>query len=290
MSELVSICIPTYNGEKFIEEALLSAVNQTYKNTEIIISDDNSKDDTLLIAYRLLEKYDIPYFIHKHCPNGIGANWNNCVKNANGAYIKFLFQDDILKPTCIEKMVEYINTSPELGLVYCKRDFLFENLNDNNQNWLDKYQNLHLYWNSFVIEDNKPIVGKELIGDLNFLSFPTNKIGEPIAVLFKREVYEKIGCFSEDLKQALDAEYWCRVMKYYSLNFIDETLVSFRLHQNQTSAINTKNKHDEAYVFFKSICKHLFWQLHKKNKIRCIKDMTYIGKIYKKIRGYVHGV
>ena len=80
---LVSICIPTFNGEAYLEECLHSAINQTYKNIEIIVSDDASKDRTLQIINEITSKTDIPIFIFKHQPNGIGANWNNCIKNAN---------------------------------------------------------------------------------------------------------------------------------------------------------------------------------------------------------------
>ena len=70
-SPLVSICIPTYNGQQFIAEAISSALAQTYKNLEIIVSDDASKDDTLSIIKNHTSKTQIPIHIFNHKPIGI---------------------------------------------------------------------------------------------------------------------------------------------------------------------------------------------------------------------------
>ena len=123
---LVSICIPTYNGEQFITEALNSAISQTYSNLEIVVSDDASNDATIEIIERFKKKTQIPISIYHHIPCGIGANWNNCVQNAKGEFIKFLFQDDILLPSCVEKMVQLAETKKTIGLVYCKRNFIYD--------------------------------------------------------------------------------------------------------------------------------------------------------------------
>ena len=60
---LTSICIPTYNGKEYIKECIDSAINQTYNNIEIIISDDNSQDNTIDISNKILEKTNIDYKI-----------------------------------------------------------------------------------------------------------------------------------------------------------------------------------------------------------------------------------
>lgn len=143
---IVSICIPIYNGEKYLEEALLSAINQTYSNIEIIISDDQSKDNSLIIAKELLEKSAIKYKMVSHLPPpGIGANWNNAIKHANGKYIKLLFQDDLLDLDCIEKMVNLAEQDEQIGLVFSKRKFIYNDTTANRE-WLAKYETLHHSW------------------------------------------------------------------------------------------------------------------------------------------------
>ena len=85
--DLISICIPTYNGENYILEALNSIKNQSYKNIEVIISDDNSNDKTLQICEKFKSEVDFPVYIYNHLPNGIGSNWNNCILKSKGDYI-----------------------------------------------------------------------------------------------------------------------------------------------------------------------------------------------------------
>lgn len=120
---LVSICIPTYNGQPFIRDALNSVVNNTYRLIEVVISDDGSCDQTIGIAANYLQEADIPYLIINHDHSSIGANWNNYLKNAKGDYIKFLCQDDLLESNCVEEMVKVLKNYEDVALVGCKRVF-----------------------------------------------------------------------------------------------------------------------------------------------------------------------
>ena len=80
MQPLVSILIPTHNGEAFLKEALESVNLQTYENCEVVISDDRSSDASLEIARKFLEVCRFETIIVSHEPKGIGENWNNCVR------------------------------------------------------------------------------------------------------------------------------------------------------------------------------------------------------------------
>ena len=124
-SPLVSICIPTYNGDIYIKECLNSAINQTYENIEIIISDDNSQDDTIDISSSILEKTKIDYkIINNNSSGSVADNWNNTIKNASGQYIKMLFQDDYLYPDCIKKMISLAENNHELEFIFSLIIFL----------------------------------------------------------------------------------------------------------------------------------------------------------------------
>src|SRR5690606_1321216 len=115
----------TYNGQKCLQEALDSVKNQTYKNIEVIISDDASKDSTMAICEHFKEKAKFPAHIYSHQPGGIGANWDHCIQRANGEFIKFLFQDDILEPNCVEEFVKLQHQTGE-NVFYCKRKLIDE--------------------------------------------------------------------------------------------------------------------------------------------------------------------
>ncbi|HEY9169188.1 MAG TPA: glycosyltransferase [Lutibacter sp.] len=270
MKPLVSICIPTYNGAAYIASAMELAISQTYPNLEIVVSDDASSDDTLKIIKSFQNKTNIPIHIYHHEPNGIGANWNHCVKQAEGDYIKFLFQDDLLEVNCISEMMEMALTDKSIGLVYCKRKFLYAVLTDKVKDFIAYYGNVHRYWESINLKQGV-LSGKVYLKDKQLLNSPKNKIGEPTNVLLKKECFIKVGYFSEVLQQALDSDYWYRVMKYYDVGFIDKTLVSFRLHEQQASSINKGRVLPDKELVYKNYYKNIFWQLHPKNQLKLLK-------------------
>lgn len=266
---LVSICIPTYNGELYIAEALESAIQQTYPNLEIVVTDDASRDDTLLIVDGFKSKTSIPIYIHKHTPAGIGSNWNFCVSKANGAYIKFLFQDDVLLSDCIERMMALM-VNPKVGMVYSKRDFIIDDLTEKNKQFIAYYGNLHHYWENLNIIEGV-ISGKDYLKDRQFLNSPKNKIGEPSNVLLRKECFEKVGYFDEVLEQALDSDYWYRVMRYYDIGFLDEVLAKFRLHASQASSINKSRDIPDKELVYKNYYHDLFWYLDFNNQLKLLK-------------------
>lgn len=276
---LVSICIPTYNGEEFIGQAIESALNQTYRPFEIIVSDDASTDNTLAIIESLSEKTDIPITIFHHVPGGIGANWNHCVKQSNGEYIKFLFQDDLLKPDCIKSMMELIETDKDLGIVFCKRELLACGNSNDYKEWIAQFNDLQSEWTKI----EKIQHGRTLLNDVNFLSQPRNKVGEPTVVLLRKAVFDKAGYFNTELKQALDYEFWYRAFKYFKVGYISDELATFRLHDNQTTAKNSKTIILDYQEYPKLVYKNLFWHLHPKLKKELFFRYNFFARILKKL-------
>ncbi len=263
---LVSICIPTYNGEDYIEEALTSAINQTYPNYEIIISDDASTDQTLKLVKQAKEKTKIPFYIYHHIPKSIGANWNNCLIKSRGKYIKFLFQDDVLNRDCIEKMVDLAERDVDLGLIFCSRNFIYDKSNTYHKSWIAKFGNLHQHWiNLKSINSGKKLLKK----NKNLLHTPMNKVGEPSAVLIKKQVIEKVGLFNENMVQVIDFNLWYKIFKHYKIGFINEKLVSFRLHNNQATNIDNNKKLDYE-LYEKEVFNYLFFQLHIRVRIKLL--------------------
>ena len=265
MEPLVSVCIPTFNGGKYIRETLDSLYNQFYPNIELIVSDDDSKDDTLDIIRDTVSVWDIPVKIINHRPNGIGANWNNCVRNAQGEYIKFLFQDDIIYPNCISEMVELAERDQEIGIVFSNRKIIGDIVK--NETWMEKYANLSEHLGNL----KKIQSGRSFLGSNQILKSPLNKFGEPTVVLLRRDIFNKVGFFSEKLKQSLDIEYWYRLLPFYKVGFVDKQLVAFRLHSEQASQINKKeNFHQEMYLFHKSLAIKLIWYLPFRQTIKLL--------------------
>lgn len=105
-----SIVIPTYNGMLFVEKAIQSALAQTRKADEIIISDDNSTDDTLAICKKY--KSQIKIYINPNGPSGFVNGWNNAIQYCTSDYIAILHQDDIFAPNFLEEIEHALNIYP----------------------------------------------------------------------------------------------------------------------------------------------------------------------------------
>ncbi len=252
---LVSICIPTYNGETYLQEALDSIQNQDYQNLEIVISDDNSSDNTVSILQKFRNNVGFPVKIISHIPKGIGANWNNCIKYASGTYIKFLFQDDVLLKTCVSDMVYALEgANSDVMFAYCKKELI------------GSFSSERQFHENELFEKYSPMNSNQILKDPKLYSQPRNKIGEPVCVLFKKEVFEKVGWFDERLRQSLDYEYLYRVMSRFQIIAVPKTLVQFRVHQQQASYINNREIVVDSYLLPKSLL-GFSHKLHIKTRI-----------------------
>ncbi|WP_417881916.1 glycosyltransferase family 2 protein [Xanthomarina gelatinilytica] len=284
MIALTSICIPTYNGEAYLAEALDSALAQTYTNIEIVVSDDASTDSTLDIVARYQDKTSIPIHVFHHEPNGIGANWNNCIKQAQGEYIKFLFQDDVLEPTCVERMVGILD-SQKVGLVGCKREFImsFENESSELQEWMETFGDLQKSIRYYKRNnENAMVLNKRLFKSPMFLKSPLNKIGEPSTFMFRKSMVDEVGWFREDLKQVLDYEFCYRVLKRQEIVIIKEPLCKFRLHAEQTTQKNKGNDGNDYRIYYELIKRDYFWYLGSEKQLSILrKRYRWIDKVFK---------
>ncbi|MGL6283626.1 MAG: glycosyltransferase family 2 protein, partial [Microcoleaceae cyanobacterium] len=238
LSPLVSICIPTYNGERFIREALASTINQTYQPLEIIVSDDHSQDQTVAIVQEFQAKNpQINCRLLQHKNYGLVGNLNFCIEQASGKYIKFLFQDDLLLPNCVLEMVKLAESDPEIGLVFSPRQVILSPDAENNENCLAAYrgtQNLYKDWSNLQTIQT----GQTLLSDAHWMQYRLNKIGEPTTVLIPKEVFHKVGKFDPNLQQLLDVDMWFRIMGHYKVGFVDQNLSQLRIHPRQQTQIN----------------------------------------------------
>ncbi|MEG5014884.1 MULTISPECIES: glycosyltransferase [unclassified Microcoleus] len=249
----VSICIPTYNGEAFIGEAIKSALAQTYPNIELIISDDGSTDRTIAIAQSFQSQTSVDFRIILHRNYGLSQNWNFCISQAKGQYIKFLFQDDLLAPECIEKMVALAQENPEIGMVFSPRGITIAEDESNPilRRASQSIKDLHKSWSN--LKSIQP--GKELLADTKCLNNPINKIGEPSTVLIAARVFEEIGLFDSGLSQYVDLDMWWRIMGNYHIGFVDEKLSSLRIHPEQQTWKNfaAGENHKDVVRFYKKL-------------------------------------
>ena len=169
---LVSITIPSYKPE-FFEAALLSALNQTYKQTEIVICDDCPDDGILRIVNRYTADHpNIRYFRNPARLNR--ENLVKCVAKAEGEFIKFLNDDDILVPHCIERMLDCYRRHPDLAFVTSKRQRIDA-----------KGQPLEEIFETLCAVSEDAVIDGISIGACLLSSF-RNFVGEPTTALFRK--------------------------------------------------------------------------------------------------------
>jgi glycosyltransferase involved in cell wall biosynthesis len=267
---MVSVCIPTYNGADYLHEAIQSALFQTYRDIELIIVDDRSTDHTVEIAEQLTQGLPNVRLSQNAVRQGLGGNWNKCIEMATGEWIKFLFQDDLLAPDCIEKLHQLAVRTNHL-LAICGRQFDFEdNIPESYREKFLQYVQTNSLSNRFPHCDSV-IDAKTFAAHVR--EYPTyNCVGEPTAVLFHRSTVPAFGYFNPDLSQIIDWEYWMRVAVNRGLCFTPENLATFRIHDKGMSAANWSDgsrilmdKIDELIVYHEQYYNTHYSALYQQN-------------------------
>lgn len=221
-----------YNGTRYLEDALNSILNQTYKDFEVIIVDDKSTDESYDIA-KSYASNDGRIHVFKNERNlGLVGNWNKCIELAKGEWIKFVFQDDLIADNCLELMMASANDSSKF--IVCYRDFLFEP--DVNQNTIETYKKYPRLSDVF----DKNIKVNNILFAKTVLSYPDNFIGEPTSTLIHKTIFEKYGYFNPIFSQLCDIEYWIRVGINEGITIVPHYLAHFRVHSNSTTSFNEK--------------------------------------------------
>lgn len=234
LSPLISICIPTYNGAEFLEECIQSALHQTYANLEILVSDDGSTDNTILI----LKKYQLHHQHIKLVNNtnrGMVNNWNNCIVKAKGKWIKFLFQDDVLKPECVAAMLQAC-AKQKTEVALCSRDFIIqENALPHFKEYFKEHVSLPVQ-----IFGTTNYIEPETLADAVIKKLPENILGEPVCYLFNKDILAQTSHFYPGFKVLMDYEFIIRLGLIKGVAFLPESLVQFRVHAGSESSSNNK--------------------------------------------------
>jgi glycosyltransferase involved in cell wall biosynthesis len=215
------VCVPTYNGAAFLPQALASISAQTFVDYEVLIVDDGSTDRSVDIAQTYAASDDRVRVIRNPERAGSSAkNANQCLRHARGEWIKFLYQDDVMAPHCIERMLE---AGRRGRFVMSWHDYLFEPGTDDATRQM--YESLPLLRN--VLPTN--YAGVDEFCDAVLAHWAINFIGPTSSTLIHREIFGRYGGFS-DIVTLPDLEYWLRVGSHEGLAIATEPLTSFRVH------------------------------------------------------------
>lgn len=229
----VDIAIPAYKPI-FFEQSLKSAIGQTYPNTKIYVSDDCPTNEIQLICAKYPQ---VEYFKNPN-PGGLN-NIVNSIERGKGQFIKPLFDDDILHPFCVERMVKFINPLEEVGLIFSASAHIDIN---NNKSHLRR-----------PFTENKKIADIDLQKEM--ISSLRNYIGEFSTVLFRRRNFElfpgmDLFKFQDEffLKGLSDVVAFWNLTTSNSAFYIDEELSYFRTGVEHQSNSNIKTNPNFKYA------------------------------------------
>jgi len=211
MSSLVSIITPSYNSSKFIKDCVASVFSQTYKNWEMIIVDDCSKDNSKEIISELSIKDNRikPIFLKKNV--GAAEARNTAIRQAKGKYVAFLDSDDLWNPKKLEKQLSFMNEN-EIAFSYTTYQFMSEGGED---------------LSNIISAPEK----------MTYHSYLKNTIIGCLTVIIDRE---KSGEFEmPNIRSSHDMALWLLIMKRgFSAYGLDENLARYRI----VSTSNTASK------------------------------------------------
>lgn len=228
-NDLVSIVVLTYNSENFILETLESIKDQTYKNIELIITDDASKDDTIQICEEWI-KNNKNRFVNlellKVSKNtGISANYNRGLKAARGIWAKTLAGDDALLSNSIEDNMKYFSAHPEIKVLFSYCRMYAQNLTEDCFTKLNPGS-----YPSAIIND------KFTAQDQYKLLLLTNRIPFAPSVVFHLETQRKYGIVDEKFPFSEDYQLWLSFTKNgFKLFFMEKETMKYRIHDESVS-------------------------------------------------------
>jgi len=223
-----SICIPTYKQPLLLKTLLQSIDLQTFKNFEVIISDDSNNNSIELVT---LEKWSFKLKYYKNeKPLGSPENWNNAIEKANGKWIKLMHHDDYFANNdSLMIFYETISKNQEVDFFFCstityktKTKEIIEY--DPNQNYINTLEKLPV--NLFF----------------------ANVIGAPSATIFKRNIPIK---FDKSLIWLVDNEYYTQIIIKYKIHrLLDKLIVTCADLETQLTTSLKDNKKIELFEFF----------------------------------------
>ncbi len=234
MPPRVTILVPTFEPKPdHLEATIRSAVAQTMTDWELFIHDDASRADVCAMIEPYLHDARIN-FIKNTKRRGIGGNWNACLPLGTAPFVQFLFQDDAWDPTYLEKTLATIEHDSSVGLVAVNHRYrtdedaipiepIYQEVRDARAN---------------IAPGKHP--GRTFLLEWSDGGLRPNVIGEPSFVLLRRSIVEQVGRFDATMQQALDYEYWIRMLLLSDIAFVAEELGTFRVHEDGATTRNDR--------------------------------------------------
>ncbi|HZK12724.1 MAG TPA: glycosyltransferase [Atribacterota bacterium] len=279
---LISVVVITYNSAKYVIETLESAKDQTYKNIELIVTDDASTDDTLTLVKQWLDANKGRFAGYKVVENktntGISPNCNRGIMVATGEYIKTLAGDDLLLNNCIEDLLNY-SLKNNLSIAFAK---VIPFIDSDNQACVTKLMVYEKLMYELFDLDVKQQYRKLLTG-----------FGMYAHGLFvKRQFILSFGGFDVEYKMMEDYPFLIKITSMgYKLNLLDNYVVKYRVRSTDIRAefFSSKRKKNHTSDLSRFEIKELLPRLRKERMYIAIYDL-FIRKLAVKVENINSGL
>jgi glycosyltransferase involved in cell wall biosynthesis len=238
---LVSIVIPVFNGSDYLSYAIISALNQTYKNIEILVINDGSNDDrqTELVALSFGDRIK---YLQK--PNGgVASALNVALEHINGEYFSWLSHDDCYSTNKIEEQIKFLT-----------------NISSFDRDKVIVYSDFSVFHKN--LEEVSPVITEEVHAEDFTYWLAINSRLHGCSLLLPRTVMIAEGGFKEGLQTTQDYEFWFRLSLKYEFHQLKKNLLFSRQHPNQTSVILSET----AKIEGRALHKYFLTQLEIYNK------------------------
>ncbi len=237
---LVSVLVPCYNHEEYIEECILSIINQTYKNIEIIVVDDGSKDNSSAILERLALEHC--FYFEKQQNMGVSKTLNKCLSYSKSDLIVTISSDDMLMPNAIEDFINiYRKLGMQFSLIFGDSLLIDENSKDIE---INKFRNVvqdadDIAFSTFL--DYFKYIRNDLLNSKYLGTYGSLLIGNYISVgmMYNKRVLQDIGAWNETLKLE-DHELWLRMSKVQKFEYTHSIVSKYRFHETNTRNVDSE--------------------------------------------------
>jgi len=219
----ISVIVPNYNHERYLEQRLNSILCQSVQDTEIIVLDDASTDCSLDVISKYLNNKQISLIVNNKNSGSPFAQWNLGVKISTGKYIWIAESDDFSDASFLHKMTKMLEHYPNAGIAFCQS----MRVNENSENLIIREHTLKwLHPNRWM--SNYYANGKE---ECRYYFPYINIIPNASAVLFRKSVFEDAGGADVSLRLNGDWMTWIKMLLISDIVFCSEPLNFHRLHK-----------------------------------------------------------
>lgn len=261
---LVSVVVISYNSSDTIEETLDSIKAQTYENVELIVSDDNSTDQTCSVVSKWLDNnknyFVRAIFVSSDINSGPTGNANRGISKGNGTWIKLIAADDALLPNCITDNVHYVSERPDAGVVFSLVSIFGGGQSPVKEEFYMRFWHLSKKQQYMLL----------LMNNCLFAS----------SAFIKKDTWERLDKFDERIPFIEDWPFWIKAMRNdVLLEFMNKRTVMYRVHSSLSISPKPSERYLSSLAQVKDYARKCQWEVSPIFRLYCYVDSCCTNRL-----------